>query len=405
MKSNFLKKLAKYDGTIYLQSSLRKLAVSESFEMLELTPSLREIASKVHRFVLKESTEYKGEAGSHKDVIDYDIQLTRLFVNMTLDKYKQLVLPYIDGKGFNFDYDKLYRPGQRQSDPFYYLLLHDLIHETIRPGSNVTFRKIDDKEKDDRKKNILLGLNKEELKDVRKITRDKIPYSLEQFIEEDVAVRISSVRDNKSRESFPGFGIRTYVDYMMISILNEVFGTKFQLTDYIEHLVAPEEIGKIFNFFQKLVEYIERDIKKIKNTKYKEVATAYLHSLKGWIRNLNEKVLHNRIPNGIKMQDLIETILIKTLNWCSIKFNFPNIFSREDFPRKDILIDDPGTGRNLLQERVTHKESPIQSLTDERKMSLLRRWLRAVHIGVNKIITEHNRDEYNSRINIPPSTN
>ena len=358
-------------------------AVSQAFDLLDSKRTIQSICDKVKDFVSKGGLSEE----SHR-LLNYRV------AKMAAYKFNKLVVPYANMPSVTIsDMENRLLKGQNQDELNFFL--HDLIHELLSPGSINKFlikdeeiansmnpeddEEEDDEEEDDEEEDDEEDYEEDKPKFIYELSSPG--YSLEEYIEEQVAESLTD--KNKVTNN----GLVKYISNLMIGVANSQFGCDFSDTEWdFDHPIDGEDVR---SFFDEVNSEIETDISNLKNAKYKNLATKFYHSLKNWQANILTNVLppgHEDIPEykskdieqenkkrydtDTNLNSIIRPIIGDTRQWIQSNFNInpPSISNKKP----------------SLKE-----EKPISDLTNEYKMSLLRRWLLAVDRGTSIILGEN----------------
>jgi len=361
MKSNKILKLA------YFYS----YAVSGSFDVLDTGRTVDTICKKIKDFL---------NQNKNIDKIDFKMRVAK----NAQDKFNKLVVPYLGMTPVDIgiiDLKSRLESDVNQDDLQFFL--HDLIHEAMEQGSIEKFKKLD--EAFSERENVILDEMKEdeELEEYWEESDDgedvftKMPeyrldsevYSLEDFIDEQVAEALTN--KTKITEN----GLYKYMKTILIGIANEHFNFHWPQTEsFFEDYVSDSDNVK--KYLEEVLDKLKEDVDRVKNLKYKKLAEKFLHSAKRWIHDAI-----NNFDSDRSLDQIIRPILTNTKNWIGSNFNIKE---------KDIFTDK--FRPNPMGEKS------IADLSDDFKMSILRRWALALERDVNEMISRRVGEQFEFKL-------
>lgn len=345
-------------------------------------------------------------------------QLAYKIVKMAQDKFNKLVVPYLDMEPV-YIAQKILNPSSTISNyleiiSFY---LHDFIHEASLPGS---LKKFEEKDKEDS------------------------PYSLEEIIEEqsvgtasygsqpqlnEAVYNIINPIIENLRYEFHSDQIISQYDKLTKELLSlqennfndpsflnetkEVSDRKSEIKSKIE-LLKPKRTRIIILFLERVLadffRKFDEDIENINNNKYKSVANNFFKYLKNYAKSIDlatiahdnslypksfddimnslvQKLISNKYFYQFSLRQVVDRDMAEAIRLRNIE-NVKKEFSKKN-PNEEMLnIVDLRTVEDL-KKRFRDLEKPVMNLWDERKASLLRRWLLAVDQGVDNILKQN----------------
>lgn len=267
----------------YLNQSIfiYKKAVSESFEVLGAAPLVAEISKLVD---------------GPLSIVDME-EATKI----ALFKFNKLVVPYLDMEPVS---------DIKIIDGFEFYL-HDLIHEAIKPGSVKSFNE----------------------RDEDKTVRWQSNYSLQEYLEEDIAEYLTSRRyDN---------GLAAYLENLVYKIPN------------ISNIKTKENLLAVIEMI------LNKDIQSIEDSNQKK----FLETFKKFVLN---SIKNNKI-NLASAKTISEqkTFIRQIMHDVLVEFEYKQFYKKK------------------------HKSGQTSKLlTNERVASLIRRWLTALKKDIEELINK-----------------
>lgn len=339
-------------------------AVSQVIDILNAGRAIDAIAFKFDNFTNKYNFTEK-----QKKQVAYKI------IKMGQDKFNKLVAPYLKMEPINLNIN-FNIPGQGEITALYAipLYLHDLIHETSLPGS----------------------IKKFEIKN-----KENSPYSLEELIEEQTVTAISL--------NLPGLSqLGIYIENTLSSIINnfdfnDEFATEVEnledksfelnfdeyqkIKNKIKHLEQqkiPIYTSMLERLLQEFFDKLKNDIENISNVKYKNMAEKFLKFLRQKYKSIDvssEKFF------PIEKHDFFKDVTVRLKSHLQ---NSAKEFEDRFFSRKTNLSDPNNSSNEIFREKryEQKQEGPIADLTDDFKMSLIRRWVLAVDQETDNILEQ-----------------
>lgn len=362
-------------------AQLYSYSVSAAFDILDSKRTADTICKKISSFLAQNK-------GNKKiNPVKFRMQVAKI----AADKLSSIVMPYIKMDKPEFDFKGLERrikSEQNQDDLQFFL--HDIIHEVLSPGSIAKFVGLDDKYqemeveilekmKTDPRYQDSWDTNddgEEEFHAEPVYSIKNEVYSLEDFIEEDVAEALT----NKTKVAENG--LYKYIKSILVSTANDVFDFGWPLSEWEFDLagVNPDDVEI---FLQKVSDKVQKDVANVKNEKYKVIANRFFKSVLAII---------NEISSGLDVEDYylsggIKKFLSMAKEFVSKNFGTADLqgwFEQKQLAKEKDRIEE-------LKRKNDNRERPgrgrsISILTDEFKMSILRRWLLAIDIAVDKQI-------------------
>ena len=341
---------------ILKMASFYSYAVSQVIDILDVNRTLDTIMEKVQNFVEKNNfTEEQQKQLSYK------------IIKMGQDKFNKLVAPYLKMEPVNLDIN-FSIPGQGSISPMFAIpfYLHDLVHETSLPGS----------------------IEKFEAKN-----KDGSGYSLEELIEEQVVASVSL-----SKGAVNQFGV--YIQSKIENITSQ-FDFNDEITNKVEDLEQKistssdsQQIAEMENeatelkkqrksvyfpelqkVLQKFFQELRNDVENVQNPKYKAIAEKFVRFLQQNYKSVD--------PDSIQLWNTFGGNAYQQANRLE---TFSRMFVNKFFSQKQNYVSPDSPER---ESQVQNKsEGPIADLTDDYKMSLIRRWYLAVDQEVDNILEQ-----------------
>jgi hypothetical protein len=342
-------------------AELYSYAVSRVYDILDTKRTVDTVCKKINSF-LKDNEKINS--------IDFKLR----FAKIAQDKFNQLVATYLKIPHVNLSISELNNrlsEGVNQDDLQFFL--HDLIHEALAPQSIKKFKSLD--EQFENKKQEILEEVREEREDeyedgedqdliLPKYSLDNEVYSLEDFIEEDVAEALTS------KNSIAKNGICKYIKLVMTSIANECFD--LNLSDSEEMFEEYINESYVSTFVSRVKDRINSDLSKIKNPKYSDLAKKFVKSI-SHVLDKSEKEIEEKYD--IFLNDIVRPVLQEAKNFVGANFGTKEYYS-------------------FKEERANPKgEKPVSELTDDFKMSLLRRWVLSLDNEANNLIKRNSGEQ------------
>lgn len=357
---------------------LYSYAISETYDAVNAGRTVDTICKMIKNFFEKNKEEYLD-----KEIVDFKMNVA----NMAQNKFNQLIVPYLQMQPVDVGISSLrQRLEEDVNQDDLQFFLHDLIHEILQEGSIKKFDTLD-KEFAEKEEETLREM--EESGDFKKdnsyweedeegdlifsppggkpiYKRNTEVYSLEDFIEEQVAESLTN--KTKIAEN----GIYKYIKILMIGMANEMFNFNWsQNESSFEEPIY--NLNELDSFLDEIIEQVSNDVNTVINNEYKEKAKKFLNSLKGWIRDIKNNIQKEYSEKEcVYINNIFKSILKNTKNWIGSNFD---VKERKIFPSSEEEFYPNPMG-----------EKGYSKITDDFKMSLLRRWVLAVDKEVRNMI-------------------